>query len=69
MVMHFFEETSVDQCEVASLLFDDDACANPSDFDEGCDPEDIVDIFGNEDLSVLCRLRNSAVTSRGFKER
>ncbi len=61
MVMHYFNQTSVDQCHVASLFFEDDSCSQPDSFNFGCDPEDVKRIFANPDLSVECTRRASTV--------
>jgi hypothetical protein len=62
MVMHFFKQTSVEQCEVAGLFIKDDCCGDPDSFDFGCDPEDIERIFAEPRLGVSCSHQSDTVS-------
>jgi hypothetical protein len=62
MVMHYFEQISVSQCEVVSRFFDRDSCADPDSFDTARDPGEIEDIFLRQQPSVMCRHQPGTVS-------
>lgn len=67
MIMHFFNHHTVRQCEVASLFFNTNSCADPDSFNTARDPEEIERIFAVQQPSVACRHLIGTISFEGIQ--